>query len=105
MKNLGKWLFIAALVVALIGAFVDLSNEYIQTSVLLVAFAGAYMWIDKEHAKGWFLMALALYFFHGALDGVVFIGTYLTDIFGAFAGIFGVAAFSLVVKKIVGWFM
>jgi len=105
MKNIGKWLFVAALVVALIGAFVDLSNEYIQTVVLLVAFAGAYMWIDKDEAKGWFLMALALHFFHGALGGVTIIGPYLTDIFAAFAGIFGVAAFALVVKKIVGWFM
>lgn len=105
MKNIGKWLFIVALVVALIGAFVDLSNEWIQTVVLLVAFAGAYMWIDKDDAKGWFIMALALATFAGALGGLVFIGTYLTDIFTAFSAIFGVAVLALVIKKIVGWFM
>jgi hypothetical protein len=105
MKNIGKWLFIVALVVAIIGGFVDLSNEWIQTIVLLLAFAGAYMWIEKDHAKYWMIMALALGTFYGALNGLVFIGEYLTTIFGAIAGIFGVAVIALVVKKIVGWFL
>ena len=104
-KTIGKWLFVIALLLAILGAYVDLSNEWIQTIVLLVAFAGAYMWIDKDHVKGWFIMALALHFFSGALNGLVFIGPELTTIFGAIGGMFGVAAFALVVKKIVGWFM
>ena len=105
MKNTGKWLFIVALVIAILGAFVDLSNEWITTVVLLLAFAGAYMWIDKDHGKGWMITALALAAFAGSLGGLVYIGDFLTDIFTAMVGPFGVAVLALVVKKIVGWFM
>ncbi len=105
MKTTGKWLFIIAILVAIVGAFLELSNEWLTTLVLLLAFFGAYLWIEKDHAKAWMIMALALYTFAGALGGLVFIGGYLTTIFTAIAGIFGVAVLALVVKKIVGWFM
>jgi TctA family transporter len=104
-KTIGKWLFVIAVLLAILGAYVDLSNEWIQTIVLLVAFFGAYLWIDMEHKKQWLLVAVALYFFSGALGGLVFIGEHLDKIFGAIGAMFGVAALSLVVKKIVGWFM
>lgn len=108
MKDIGKWLFIAALVLAIIFAFVSLDGAlagWLTTLVIVLAFAGAYMWVDKDHAKGWFLMALVLYTFHGSLGGVEIIGEYLTKLFMGMAGPFGVAALALVVKKIVGWFM
>ncbi len=106
-KTIGKWLFVAALVLAIIGAFLAdvFSNEWLQTLILLLGFFGAYLWIDKDHAKGWMIMALALVAFAGALDGLVFIGEYLTKIFTAMAGIYAVAAIALIIKKIVGWFM
>ncbi len=108
MKNIGKWLFIAALVLAIIFAFVTLEGalaEWLTTLVLLLAFFGAYLWVEKDHAKGWMIIALALYTFHGALGGLVYIGEYLSTIFGAIASMFGVAVLALVVRKIVGWFM
>lgn len=105
-NTIGKWLFIAAIVLAILGAFVTLpATEWVATLVLLLAFAGAYLWIDKDEAKGWMITALALAAFAGALNGLVYIGGYLTTIFTAIAGIFGVAVIALVVKKIVGWFM
>jgi hypothetical protein len=108
MKNLGKWLFIAALVLAIVFAYVTLEGDlanYLNSVVLLLAFAGAYMWIPMEKKKQWLIVAIALYFFSGALGGLVFIGEHLDKIFGAIGAMFGVAAFALIVKKIVGWFM
>jgi hypothetical protein len=108
MKNIGKWLFIAALVLAIIFAFFTLDGtiaEWLTTLVIVLAFAGAWMWVEKDHAKGWFLMALALYTFNTGLGEVVFIGDILSKILGAMVAPFGVAALALVWKKIVGWFM
>jgi hypothetical protein len=108
MKTIGKWLFIAALVLAIIFAFVTLDGtlaEWLTTLVLLLAFFGAYLWVEKDHAMEWMILAFALFTFHGALGGLVYIGEYLTTIFGAIASMFGVAVIALVVKKIVGWFL
>jgi hypothetical protein len=108
MKNIGKWLFIVAVVLAIIFSFFTVDATlagWLTTLVIVFAFAGAYMWIDRDHAKGWFLMALALYTFNAALGEVVFIGDYLSKIFAAMVAPFGVAALALIVKKIVGWFM
>lgn len=104
MKNIGKWLLVLAFLLAILGAFVDLSNEYIHSIVVLLAFAGAYMFIEDDKATGWLIMALALGVFAGSLNGLVFIGEYLTDIFSAMTGIFGVAVLAILVKKIVGFF-
>ena len=104
MKNTGKWLLVVAFVLAILGAFVDLSNEYIHSLVVLLAFAGAYMFIEDDKAKGWLIMALALGVSAGALNGLVFIGEYLTDIFAAMAGVLYVVVLGIFVKKIVGFF-
>ncbi|MGD8812866.1 MAG: hypothetical protein PVI78_00160 [Anaerolineales bacterium] len=105
-KTIGKWLFIIALILAIVGGFVSLfDNEWITSLILLLAFFGAYLWIEKDHAKYWMIMALALFTFHGALNNLVFIGEHLTTIFGAIASMFGVAVVALVVRKIVGWFL
>jgi hypothetical protein len=108
MKNTGKWLFIAALVLAIVFAFFTIEgtiSEWLTTLVIVLAFAGAYMWVEKDHVKGWFLLALAIATFNGALSEVVYIGDILSKIFAAAVAPFGVAAMALVVKKIVGWFM
>ena len=105
-KTIGKWLFVAAIVLAIIGKFVDaLTADWAVTIILLLAFAGAYLWIEKDHAKGWLIMALALFTFHTALGGLMVIGEYLDMIFGAIGDMFGVAGLALIVKKIVGWFI
>ena len=105
-KTIGKWLFVVAILLAILGAFVTLpAAEWITTLILLLAFAGAYLWIDKDDAKAWMITALALAAFAGALGGLVYIGEYLTKIFSAIGSMFGVAVLALVVKKIVGWFM
>jgi hypothetical protein len=108
MKNIGKWLFIVAVVLAIIFSFFTVDATlagWLTTLVIVLAFAGAYMWVEKDHIKGWLIMALALYTFNTALGEVVFIGDYLSKIFAAMVAPFGVAALALIVKKIVGWFM
>ncbi|MGD8760191.1 MAG: hypothetical protein PVJ07_08045 [Anaerolineales bacterium] len=108
MKNIGKWLFIVAVVLAIIFSFFTVDATlagWLTTLVIVLAFAGAYMWVEKDHIKGWLIMALALYTFNTALGEVVFIGDYLSQIFAAMVAPFGVAALALIVKKIVGWFM
>jgi hypothetical protein len=108
MKNIGKWLFIAALALAIIFSFFTFDATlagWLTTLVIVLAFAGAWMWIEKDHMKGWLIVALAFYTFNGALSEVVYIGDLLTQIIGAMVVPFGVSAIALTFKKIVGWFM
>lgn len=106
MKNIGKWLLVVAFALAILGGFVDLTNEWITTIVIVLAFAGAYMFIEDDKAKGWLIMALVMTTpaIVTSLSGVVGIGDFLTDVFAAFAGPFAVVALAILVKKTVGFF-
>jgi hypothetical protein len=109
MKNIGKWLFIAAVALAIIFSFFTPFEAtlagWLTTLVIVLAFAGAYMWVEKDQIKGWLIMALALFTFNTALSEVVYIGDLLSQILAAMVAPFGVAAVALIIKKIVGWFM
>lgn len=102
-KMIGKWVFVAGFVLAVVAAFVP-SLTWLTLVLVLLGVLGGWFRVSKESETGFFVLTLALAAFQGAYAAVPFVGGYLTAIFGAFMPFMAAVALTVIVRNFVGWF-
>ncbi len=101
-KSVGRWVYLATLVLALVVGLVNL-GEWAFLLLAVLGFVGGWLNIEKDRETGYFVFAVAFFLFHDALDPVPFVGSYLTAIFGAMLVAAGGAALAAAVKALYRW--
>jgi hypothetical protein len=105
MKTIGKYLFLLALLLALIGGFAKIQNIWMGTIVALIAAVGASLWLSKEDETAFFVLALALHAFAAVLGTFISttIGGYITTFLTAMATVVSFGSAGLFFKILVRW--
>jgi hypothetical protein len=95
--GLSKIVRLAALLIAIVAAFVNLPEE--AAIVALAGVIGGYF-IEDEHASRFLIATLALAMVNGALLPIWGIGPYLTAILGSVSTLFNAAACTVIVMGV-----
>jgi hypothetical protein len=82
MKNIGKWLYLIGLLVAILSALF-FQNDILALVLMIVAILAGVFHGDPDDFENIGLRYLILYAVAGSLSDFIAIGGYLTTIFGA----------------------
>lgn len=88
MKAVGKWSYLGGLLLAIVGAFVDLPDLVGLLIVILAVLAGLFL-ADPGELTNYGVRYLALVAVAAALDAIPGLGPIVTSIAGAMVGFFG----------------
>ncbi len=101
MKTIGKWLYLIGLLVAVIVALIGFQASWLALILALAGILAAIFYIDSSDIVNIGIRYLVLAAVYNVLDGIPFIGTYLTAIFGAVLAFLG----PVVLTALVMWFI
>jgi hypothetical protein len=101
MKNVGKWLYLLGLLVAAVVGLLGFSAVWLSLILALVGILAAILFVDSDDIVHIGIRYLVLGAVFSVLDGIPFVGPYLTGFFG------GVFAFlgPVVLTTLVMWFV
>ncbi|MDH5505873.1 MAG: hypothetical protein OEZ02_01465 [Anaerolineae bacterium] len=98
MKTVGKWSFLIGAVVAIVGAWLEFSNEWVTLILVILSLLVGWFNVGDDKAKGFLIAMLALVAFHAVLNDFKVIGGYLGDAFTAFTTFLSPAALLVAAK-------
>ncbi len=96
--EIGKILRLAAILVAVVAAFVDLPEE--AAIIALLGLIGGYF-IEEDYSQRFLIGALALALAYGSLGPIWLVGGYLTAVLGSVSSLFNAAACTVIVMALV----
>jgi len=96
--EIGKILRLAAILVAVVAAFVDLPEE--AAIIALLGLIAGYF-IEEDYSQRFLIGALALALAHGGLEPIWVVGEYVTDVFQSISALFNAAACTVIVMGLV----
>jgi hypothetical protein len=111
LEMIAKWLFLAGLVLsAVIGVLVTTMPEFAGLSVvitiwMLLAILTGYLFIRKQDEMHFFILAIVLFTFNANLNSLPYAGQVVGSVLNALSFYLGLAALSVAVRNIVGWFI
>ena len=104
-KEVGKWLYLIGVLVAIIAAILSeagvLDLTWLPWVLMIVGVLVGIFYVDLDDLKGIIIRYFGLYLAHDAFDGFPGIGEYLTAIFGAFFIFMG----PIVMTALLMWFI
>ncbi|MBM3153219.1 MAG: hypothetical protein FJZ96_13620 [Chloroflexi bacterium] len=100
MKNIGKWSYFLGLLVAVIVALIGFQASWLSLILLLLGILAAVFFFDSDDVVHIGIRYLVLGAVYTVMDGIPFIGPYLTGIFGAVFAFLG----PVVLTVLVIWF-
>ena len=83
MKNIGKWLYLLGLLVAVLAGLFNFSNSWLGLLLVLVGILAAIFFFETDDLVHMGIRFLVLFAVKDAFGGIPAIGTYLSGIFGA----------------------
>jgi hypothetical protein len=83
MKNIFKWVFLIGGLVAIVTALLNFSADWLTTLLILAAVLAGIFFFDSEDVVNQGIRYLVLAAVAGALGKFLFVGTFLSTIFGA----------------------
>ena len=95
--DLSKIIRLAALLLAVVAAFINLPEE--AALVALAGVIGGYF-IEEEYASRFLIGALALAMVHGTLQPIWGVGPYLSHILASVSSLFNAAACTVIVMGV-----
>jgi len=101
-KLIGKLAFILGLLIALIGAFVDVGDIGLYLLMIFGLVAG-FLRVSKENQTGFFVLFIALALSYDALGAIPTIGSYITDFFSNSLYFLSVVVIAVVLKHFYKW--
>ncbi len=101
MKNIGKWLYLLGLLVAVVVGLIGFSASWLSLILALVGILAAIFYIDSDDIVNQGIRYLVLGAVYSVLDGLPFVGPYLTGMFGAAFAFLG----PVVLTTLVMWFV
>jgi hypothetical protein len=111
LEMIAKWLFLAGLVLSVvIGTLVTTTPEFAGLSVvitiwMLLAVLTGYLFIRKQDEMHFFILAIVLFTFNANLNSLPYAGQYVGSVLNALSFYLGLAAISVAVRNLVGWFI
>ena len=103
-KKLGKYLFWAGVILAVILALWPDPEEWAFWLMIILGLVGGYTRVSKSSETHFIILTLGLTFFSDILSEIPTLGDFLVDIFGGIALFMGAAVVAIVFRNIVGWF-
>lgn len=104
-RDIGRWALVLGVVLALIGAFVDLAFLTDFSILVILGLIGGILYLSLDDAKGFYILGLAVVAFGGALGEFFGLGVYVADWMTGAAAVIGAAAVALIVRTFVKWVM
>ena len=115
---IGRWVFLAGLVLAIIVGLIpsnlilswfpnnaDLIYQILSVILLVCGFVGGLLAISKEREEHFVVISIGIYVFYQALGGIPTVGDYLNSMFGAVTSLFlSAAVVAIFVRNAVSWF-
>ena len=101
MKNIGKWLYLIGLAVAILASLFGFSADWLTWILMLVGVLAGIFAADTDDLTNFAIRYLALFAVASALDGFIFVGPYITAIFTAVVGFLG----PVLLTTLVIWFI
>ncbi len=101
MKNLGKWLFLIGLLVAVAAGLVSFSADWLTWILIIVGILAGVLYFDPDDVVHMGIRYLVLFATASALDKLALVGPYLTGIFNAAVAFLG----PIVLTVLVVWFV
>lgn len=111
LEMIAKWLFLAGLVLSVvIGVLVTTTPDFAGLSVvitvwMILAVLTGYLFIRKQDELHFFVLAIVLFTFNANLNSLPYAGQYVGSVLNALSFYLGLAAMSVAIRNIVGWFI
>ena len=102
-KTIGKYLFIAGIVLAILLALLPTSIEGLFWLVVFIGFVGGLTRVSKESETNFIVLVIGLYFFGDIFAGIPVVGEYLVAILNALTLFLGAAVLAVVFRNVISW--
>lgn len=105
LELVAKWVFLVGLLLSILIGIVPGLPSWLYIVFILMGLLTGFLYVRKENEVHFFLLAIALFTFNAQLNGLPYAGQYVGGTLNAVSFYLGLAAISVAVRNIVGWYV